>query len=111
MNNVILFMTNRISVSLTSNETSKASLVIVVTQDKHLVILKLLTFEEPVGENRCGCAAPSRLCCLKRGCTTPKEQKIPRENSFSSSIPEEENYSTLKTTWKRRLTSSLGCKN
>lgn len=80
MHNVSWFMTNSVSVSLTGNETSKASLVIAVTQDRHSVILKLLTVEETVGENRRGCAQgcgdPSRLCCLKRGCTTPKEQKM-----------------------------------
>lgn len=80
MNDVSWFMTNRISVSLTSNETAKASLITAVTQDKHLVNLKLLTFEETVCENQCGyaqgCVAPSKLCCLKRRCTRFKEQKM-----------------------------------
>lgn len=80
MNDMSWFATNRISVSLTSNETAEASLITTVTQDKHLVNLKLLTFEEAVGENQRGCAqgcvAPSKLYCLKRRCTRFKEQKM-----------------------------------
>lgn len=79
-NDVNWFMTNRTSLSLTSNETSKASLTIAVTQDKHLITLKLLTLEEAVGANWCdcahGCTIPSRFYWLKRGCTAAKEQKM-----------------------------------
>lgn len=98
------FVTRRISVSLTSNETSKAFLVFAVMQNEDLVILKLLIFEETLGENSCGyaqsCVVPSRLCRLKKGCATPKEQKMPHPLCVigGAAFQLEENCDTLEIT-------------